>query len=100
MNSSYGIRILERDNNKRGDLFGRLMGHLFVALGYDSPRLNVHKSGREVDLIADHCVEARRVVAECKATGTTIGGDDLNKFVGTLDAERKKAKKPVVGYFI
>ena len=51
------IRILEPDNNKRGDLFGRLMGDLFVALGYEFPRLNVHKSGRELDLSADHRVE-------------------------------------------
>src|SRR6266446_1400158 len=99
MNSSPGVRILEPDNNKRGDLFGRLMGDLFVALGYEFPRLNIHKSGREIDLSADHRVEGRRVVAECKATGLPIGGDDVNKFVGTLDAERK-IKVPVAGYFI
>src|SRR5271166_2285346 len=93
------IRILEPDNNKRGDLFGRLMGDLFVALGYEFPRLNVHKSGRELDLSADHRLEKRRVVAECKATGTTIGGDDVNKFVGALDAERKPGV-PLVGYFV
>ena len=74
MSSSPGVRILEPANNKRGDLFGRLMGDLFVALGFEFPRLNVHKSGRELDLSADHRVERRRVVAECKATGTTIGG--------------------------
>jgi len=92
------IRILEKENNKRGDLFGRLMGDLFVALGYDQPRLNVHKSGRELDLTADHRLEIRRAVAECKATVEPIGGDDLNKFAGALQVE--SADRPLTGYFI
>lgn len=93
------IRILEKENNKRGDLFGRLMADLFVALGYEQPRLNVHKSGRELDLTAIHRLEIRRAIAECKATAEPIGGDDLNKFVGVLDAERDD-KLPLTGYFI
>lgn len=93
------IRILEQDNNKRGDLFGRLMADLFVALGYDQPRLNIHKSGREIDLSAEHRLERRHAIAECKATADTIGGADLNKFVGALDAEHER-DKPITGYFI
>lgn len=62
------IRILEKDNNRRGDLFGRLMADLFVALGYEQPRLNIHKSGRELDLDTEHRLERRRAIAECKAT--------------------------------
>jgi hypothetical protein len=93
------IRILEKDTNRRGDLFGRLMADLFVALGYEQPRLNIHKSGRELDLSADHRLEPRRAIAECKATAETIGGADLNKFVGALDAEHQD-KRPVTGYFI
>lgn len=93
------IRILEKDANRRGDLFGRLMADLFVALGYEQPRLNVHKSGRELDLSADHRLEPRRAVGECKATSQPVGGDDLNKFVGALDAERHD-KRPLTGYFI
>ena len=34
MPQTTSIRILEHDNNRRGDLFGRLMADLFVALGY------------------------------------------------------------------
>jgi hypothetical protein len=101
MQDSPPIRILESDNNRRGDLFGRLMADLFVALGYQQPRLNVHKSGREVDLEADHRLEPRRAVAECKATAKPIGGDNVNKFVGALDAERgSRDEKPVTGYFV
>src|ERR1035438_6706078 len=93
------IRILAKENNRRGDLFGRLMADLFIALGYEQPRLNIHKSGRELDLDAHHRLEPRRAVAECKATTEPVGGDDLNKFVGVLDAERRQ-KSPLTGYFI
>jgi hypothetical protein len=99
MKGTTPIRILERDNNRRGDLFGRLMGDLFVALGYEQPRLNIHKSGRELDLSANHRLELRRAIGECKATAEPSGGDDLNKFVGVLDVERED-KLPVTGYFI
>jgi hypothetical protein len=93
------IRILEKDNNHRGDLFGRLMSDLFVALGYEPPSLNIHKSGREIDLSANHRIEPRRAVGECKATAEPIGGDDINKFVGALDAEQD-GKQALTGYFI
>lgn len=93
------IHILEKDSNRRGDLFGRLMADLFVALGYEQPRLNIHKSGRELDLVADHRLEPRRAIGECKATADPIGGDDLNKFVGALDVEHED-KRPLTGYFI
>lgn len=93
------IKILEKENNKRGDLFGRLMNDLFLALGYNYVRLNIHKTGREVDVEAIHRTEKRRVVAECKATETEIGGDDINKFVGALDAEKRRGIE-TTGYYI
>jgi hypothetical protein len=99
MKKLVAIRILEKENNRRGDLFGRLMADLFVALGYEQPRLNVHKSGRELDLSADHRLEPRRAIGECKATTKSIGGDELNKFAGAVDVERQ-GKVPVTGYFI
>ncbi|HJU54004.1 MAG TPA: NACHT domain-containing protein [Pyrinomonadaceae bacterium] len=100
MSHTTQIRILENDNNRRGDLFSRLMADLFVALGYEQPRLNIHKAGRELDLAADHRLERRRAVGECKATAERVGGDDLNKFVGALDAERGSNELPATGYFI
>ncbi len=81
MQSETLIRILETEPNRVGDLFGRLMVDLFVALGYEKARLNIHKSGRELDLDATHRLERRRTIAECKATAEQIGGGDLNKFV-------------------
>jgi hypothetical protein len=99
MTNATSIRILETDDNRRGDLFARLMADLFVALGYDAPRLNVQKTGRELDLVATHRLERRRAIAECKATERPAGGADLNKFVGSLDAEHDD-DRPVTGYFV
>jgi len=99
MTDRVPIRILQAEGNQRGDLFVRLMGDLFVALGYDMPRMNVHKAGRELDLTASHRMERRRAVAECKATGEVVGGAELNKFVGALDAEHED-EESLAGYFI
>ncbi|KAF5417268.1 MAG: hypothetical protein C5S49_03585 [Candidatus Methanogaster sp.] len=102
MPTSSIIRILETEPNKRGDLFGRRMGDLFLALGYDRlVRLNIHKSGREIDIEVDHRTEQRRAIAECKATKAKTGGDEINKFVGSLDVEKRKNPNiQMVGYFI
>ena len=96
------IRILETEPNKRGDLFNRLMGDLFLALGYDRlVRLNIHKSGREIDIEVDHRTEQRRAIAECKATKDKTGGAEINKFVGALGVEKHENQKiQITGYFI
>lgn len=97
-----GIRILEPRANARGDLFAQLMKDLFATLGYDQDVwVNVPDSGREIDLKAFHRTERRRAIAECKAWQDRIGGDEVNKFFGALDAERREARKTaIVGYFI
>jgi Restriction endonuclease len=101
MNNSSAIRLLASANNERGDLFTRLTKDLFFALGYDDLRLDVHKSGRELDIQGEHRFESRRVVGECKAHAAKMGGDELNKFLGALTRERKKcAPLPVAGYFV
>lgn len=95
------LRILASTNNARGDLFTRLAKDLFFALGYDDLRLNVHKSGREIDVRGVHRFEERDVVAECKAHDEPIGGRDTNTFLGVLTRERDKAEsRPISGYFI
>lgn len=94
------IRILEPASNRRGDLFGRLMADLFLALGYEVPSMNIHMPGREIDLRARHRLEPRMAIGECKATADPIGGDELNKFVGALDVEHPDDNTPITGYFI
>jgi energy-coupling factor transporter ATP-binding protein EcfA2 len=101
MTDSPPIRLLASRNNERGDLFTRLMKDLFFALGYDELRLNVHKSGRELDVEGKHRFEPRRLVAECKARAAKVGGDNLNKFFGALQRERiRHAPTQVAGYFV
>lgn len=95
------IRILAGESNKKGDLFTRLMRDLFFTLGYDNLRLDVHKTGRELDLLGDHRVERRRVAAECKAQAGKIGGGDINKFLGSLVREQTRCgNAPIAGYFV
>lgn len=101
MQNFYSIRILESENNKVGDLFTRLIGDLFLALGYDEIHFNSHKAGREIDIQGTHRLENRRVMAECKAIKSKVGGDDINKFAGSLEAERlENVGIPIVGYFV
>src|SRR5690242_11618288 len=94
------IRILA-PKEQVGDLFTRLVSDLFLALGYEEPKLNVPKAGREIDVEARHRAEARRAFGEVKATRRPIGGDEVNKFAGALELERKKlaGKEEVSGYF-
>ena len=99
--NSPEFRLIAATNNERGDLFTRLTRDLFFALGYDNLRLNVQKSGRELDLQGQHRFESRLVLAECKAQGAKMGGQELNKFYGALTRERRKhASTPVAGYFV
>lgn len=89
MSDAIDIRILEKDNNRRGDLFGRFMGDLFLSLGYDDVvRLNIARTGREIDIEAEHRLESRRALAERKAQKKPVGGMMINTFRGSVEAER------------
>ncbi len=101
MMDQHNIRVLGHTNNTKGDLFNSLVKDLFFSLGYEELRENVHKSGREIDIEGVHRLEARRLVAECKAMSTKCGGDLLNKFFGALTRERAVDQAAsVVGYFV
>ncbi|MFD7001830.1 NACHT domain-containing protein [Streptomyces mirabilis] len=82
------VHVASEDRNDRGDLFNERMKDVAQALGYEVIRTNIHKPGREIDIIAKHSIEDRRAVIECKAKKEKIGGGDVNKFVGAVDAER------------
>ncbi len=95
------VRLLAGTNNQSGDLFTRLCGDLFFALGYDDLRYDVANSGRELDLQGKHRLEPRRVIAECKAQKEKSGGDALNKFFGSVSRERDRDKSSAVtAYFV
>lgn len=84
------MKILALDANERGDLFTRLVADVFAAQGYENPRIDIDKTGREIDLKARHRLEPKQVVAECKATKEPVGGDVLNKFAGSLQLESSR----------
>lgn len=97
------IIILEKEKNKKGDLFNRMIYEVFHALGFEKPHYNIAKAGREIDMILQHRTENRLAVVESKAQEKQIGGDDLNKFAGVLGIESGKYEKEgknVVGYFV
>jgi hypothetical protein len=95
------IRLLTTTTNEKGDLFTRLMGDLFKALGYENIRRDVAKPGREVDVHATHRLEPRQMRAECKAHDRKMGGDEIGKFRGALVAEQIEAgKQKIAGYFV
>jgi NACHT domain/Restriction endonuclease len=100
MISPISVRILAEEPNAKGDLFARLMRDLFFSIGYDNPRMNVARSGREIDLEAEHRFEARRALAECKATEAPIGGREVNTFGGKLRAERNRDGRALAPYFV
>ena len=101
MATRVGIRILATESNRRGDVFARLVSDLFLSLGYDNVRLNIARSGREIDIEAEHRLENRRAMAECKAWDEKVGGKEINTFAGKLRSERgRSARGRVTPYFI
>jgi len=97
----HAIRIVAADANAKGDILTRLSKDLFYVLGYDDCRVNVNKTGREIDVIGRHRFEARRLIAECKNQIRSTGGSDTNKFAGILDIERRaNPSSSVQGYFV
>ncbi|MFF9359893.1 restriction endonuclease [Streptomyces griseoluteus] len=93
------IHVAAEDKNVRGDLFNERMKDVVQALGYEVVRTNIHKPGREIDIVATHAVEDRRALIECKAKKERIGGGEINKFVGAMDAERKDGEA-LSGFFV
>ncbi|GAA4092357.1 NACHT domain-containing protein [Nonomuraea soli] len=94
------LLVVARDNNEQGGVLTKLAGDLFHCLGYCDFIYDVPRSGREIDVIGRHRHEDLGLVAECKAKKTPAGGDDLNKFYGALDAERRATNLNSVGYFV
>ncbi|MFD4569070.1 restriction endonuclease [Streptomyces sp. NPDC058467] len=99
MGTCMAIHVVANGGNSQGDLFNERMKDIVLALGYEVIRTNIHKPGREIDIIAKHTIEERRAVVECKAKKEKIGGGDINKFIGALDAERQ-GNENLSGFFI
>lgn len=94
------IVLGSHSTNKRGDLFASSLRTLFSALGYQDFRLNIHKTGREIDVEGAHSQEHRKLIAECKATAAPVGGKDVNTLMGKVEVERRKDSTPIQAYFL
>ncbi|MBL7259304.1 NACHT domain-containing protein [Paractinoplanes lichenicola] len=94
------IRVVSGNSNEKGDILTRLMGDLFHSLGFVDLQYDLARSGRELDIVGVHEFEEKALRAECKAHTETIGGADVNKFAGVLQAEQNRTAQPVSGYFI
>lgn len=96
------IITLGEGKNEKGDLFNKLVFDVFHVLGFCDPQDNIQKPGREIDKLVRHRTEQRVAIIESKSQEAKIGGDDINKFVGTVDAERRRNRAnglATVGYF-
>lgn len=97
------IILLESDQNKRGDLFNRLVYDVLHSLGFGDALFDVQQTGREIDMVLRHRTENRYALVESKAQKEKIGGADVNKFVGAIDVARgafERSGASVTGYFI
>ena len=97
------IIVLGNDRNQKGDLFNRLVFDVFHVLGFKEPQYNIHKSGRELDITVLHRTEQKIAIVESKAHEDKVGGDEINKFVGAVETEKRRHRKEglsTVGYFV
>lgn len=97
------IILLEKDKNRKGDLFNRMVYDVFHSLGFGEPRYDVQKSGREIDMLLLHRTERRVAIVESKAWQQKVGGSEINKFVGAFGVEKEQFKQAgyeTVGYFV
>lgn len=97
------IILLEKDTNRKGDLFNRMVYDVFHSLGFGEPRYDVQKSGREIDMLLQHRTEKRVAIVESKAWQQKVGGSEINKFVGAYGVEKGRFIQEgyeTVGYFV
>ena len=88
------LRLLATDNNRRGDLFTRVVADAFHSLGFDISGVNVQRPGSEMDIEGRHRFEPNRfLLAECKATAKPIGGDAVNKFAGATETHLRRRER-------
>lgn len=97
------IILLEKDINRKGDLFNRMVYDVFHSLGFGEPHYDVQKSGREIDMVLQHRTERRIAIVESKAWKQKVGGSEINKFVGAFGVEKGRFNQEgyeTVGYFV
>jgi tetratricopeptide (TPR) repeat protein len=92
------IKILASNSNEKGDLFEDFTKKILDALGFHDFRIDVHRTGRELDIQASHKVTDEPILCECKAYEEELSGDHLSKFYGVYTHEYD-SKKSLKGLF-
>lgn len=98
--SQSDVHLLAAHPNQLGDLLTQLMDRFLQGHGYRIRAVNVHKTGREIDIVAEHRLEPRECRVECKSGARRATGGDVNKFAGIVDLERRRDGPLVSAYFI
>ncbi len=92
------IKILASNSNEKGKLFEDFIKRILDALGFHNFRIDVHRTGRELDIQANHKVTDEPILCECKAHETRLSGDELSKFYGVY-AHECDSNKDLKGLF-
>lgn len=82
------LKILAETPQQKGKEFERLMAMVLDRLGYTNFRFNIHATGMELDIKANHKVTNNPIICECKAHQEEIGSTDLVTFYGKFNTEK------------
>lgn len=97
------IIALGKGNNNKGDIFNEKVYDIFHTLGYYKPIFNLAQPGHETDIILEHRTEKKVAFVETKSGKAKIGGDEVNKFFGSIDIERRMKRdngKETAAYYV
>jgi len=92
------LKILAETPQEKGKSFERLMGTVLDKLGFGNFRFDVHATGLELDIKADHKFTKNPIICECKAHERSIDSNTLNTFYGKFNVEKGKSLA-TQGYF-
>ena len=90
--------MLGKSNKEKGDSFEKLMKKALDSAGYEDFLIDIHKTGREIDITAKHKVTGQPIICECKAHEKPIGSGDILKFYSVYDLEYQRNDK-FIGLF-
>lgn len=85
------IEIIEKDSNKKGKLFEKMMRELLKSRHYIIDNSNFKRDGMEIDCNAHMDIGEVPVIVECKGwTEKKVQAPDLHKFYGKFSLRRKE----------
>jgi tetratricopeptide (TPR) repeat protein len=86
------LKILAETSQQKGKQFERLMAMILDKSGYTNFRFDIHATGMELDIKANHKVTNDPITCECKAHQDEIASRELVTFYGKFNAEKGHSK--------